>query len=50
MAINHTLFRSLTVPEASIECESFPVISIDLFFLVQENKYYLQVYFYNYAY
>ena len=42
----YTDFCGLNVPEDDIECESFTVISIDLF-LVYENKYYLQVYLDN---
>ena len=45
----YTDFCGLNVPEDDIECESFTVISIDLF-LVYENKYYLQVYLDNSAY
>ena len=45
----YTNVRSLNVPEDDIECESFTVISIDSL-LVYENKYYLQVYFNNFAY
>ena len=36
------------MPEDDIECESFPVISIDSL-LVYEHKYYLQVYLENCA-
>ena len=42
----YTNFRGLNVPEDDIECESFPVISIDSL-LLYENKYYLQVYLDN---
>ena len=40
------------MPKDDKECESFTVISIDLWFilLVYENKYYLQVYLDNCAY
>ena len=47
-----TNFGGLNVPKDDKECESFTVISIDLWFilLVYENKYYLQVYLDNCAY
>ena len=37
------------MPEDDIECESFTAISIDSL-IVQENKYYLQVYLENCGY
>ena len=42
----YTTFCSLDVPEDGVECKSFTVISIDSL-LVNENKYYPQVYFDN---
>ena len=42
----YTNFCGLNVPEDNIECESFTVISIDSL-LVNEKKYYLQVYLDN---
>ena len=45
----YTNFHGLNVAEDDIECESFPIISIDSL-LVYENKYYLQVYLDNCAY
>ena len=39
----------LNVPEDYIECESFTVISIDSL-LVNDKKYYLQVYLDDFAY
>ena len=36
------------MPEDVVECKSFTIISIDSL-LVYESKYYLQVYFDNYA-
>ena len=45
----YTNFRGLNVPEDNIECESFTVIPADSL-LVQDEKYYLQVYLDNCAY
>ena len=45
----YTNFHGLNVAEDDIECESFPIISIDSL-LAYENKYYLQVYLDNCAY
>ena len=45
----YTNFRCLNVPKDDIECESFTVISIASL-LVQNEKYYLQVYLDNWAY
>ena len=42
----YTTFRGLNMSEYVIENESFTVISIDTF-LVNENKYYLEVYLEN---
>ena len=39
----YTSFRGLNVLEDDIECESFPVISIDSL-LAYENKFHLEVY------
>ena len=36
------------MPQDGVECESFTIISIG-FFLVYENKYYLQVYLDNFS-
>ena len=43
------IFCLFNVPEDALECESCPIISIDLL-LVYENNYYLQLYLDNCAY
>ena len=40
---NYTNFHGQSGPEDGVECESFPVISIDSL-LVYDRKYYLQIY------
>ena len=45
----YTNFRGLNMREDGAECKSFTIISIDSL-LVDENKYYLQVYLDNCAY